>query len=336
MLVRRVASEVSVLASYVRVTRNSSTLPFVQEMSDVEGTFLEKEVTGCITDHYPDSVVHNTSDMPLYERERLSCRYTVSDKLLALDNATLIEIPSLQTVIALNYIDHFRIGSWYDGPGFEKQWRQLQPILTLLDDKFEFSAREKYGYLSPRLKNCGLGLRLSVLIHLPGLDQIGEIRDTTLMLEERGYHLQQWNDRDDSDNCSHLFYLSTAIGYGVSEEDLIKRFEQGIDSVLEMEFNALVEYADIDKEDLADRVSRSYGILRYSQKLTYSEALEHISNIRMALEIGHETPVSSSVITELFYQVMNENIAKVAENETSNRDIVRAERVREILQKGEQ
>jgi len=57
----------------------------------------------------------------------------------------------------------------------EEAWEQINAVDDALDEQVEFEFHPQYGYLTACPTNVGTGIRVSVMLHLPGLKLTNEL-----------------------------------------------------------------------------------------------------------------------------------------------------------------
>ena len=194
-----------------------------------------------------------------------------------------------------------------------------------------YAASSRYGYLTQELKNCGLGLKISVLVHLPGIFLQDSYKDTFEDLLKKGYLVEKWlNDKEDG----FYYVISSKLNFGVNEGNLIERFSSGLKSLLTMEKEILMNYYNNNKIELDDIIFRSYGLMKYAVKMDQNEALSNISNILTGLELGLKLDIDMKNINSLVKNVLNGNIALIAEKTGTDELIARADLIKKFFGSG--
>ena len=124
--------------------------------------------------------------------------------------------------VMVNEEDHLRLQAILPGLQLEAVWR----IADQMDDQFggllNYAFDAKYGYLTSSLTNCGTGLRLSVMAHLPGLALSGKLEGAleaarTLGSAVRGSY------GEGSEAAGNVYQISNAVSEGKSERQLLTR-----------------------------------------------------------------------------------------------------------------
>ena len=77
--------------------------------------------------------------------------------------------------LSVNGMDHLCLGRLASGLQPESLWSHLSARDDAVSDGIDYSFHERFGYLSSSLSNVGTGLKISVLLHLPGLGMQGAL-----------------------------------------------------------------------------------------------------------------------------------------------------------------
>ena len=113
---------------------------------------------------------------------------------------------------------------------------------------------------------------------------------------------------------------------------------QGIASqIIEQERLARQLLMSSQATELADRVWRAYGILRYARTISGSEALAMLSEVRLGIDLGIITGAPAEIYNELLVTTRPNFLQKVAgrtDVEAAERDRLRAQLIREKLREG--
>ncbi len=88
-------------------------------------------------------------------------------------------------------------------------------------------------------------------------------------------------------------------------------------------------------ENLHDRVSRAYGILRTAQTISSEETMHLLSSVRMGVNLGLIEDLEIPTLNELFIQTQPAHLQKLtgSELDTTDRNIERARFLRSHLNK---
>jgi protein arginine kinase len=93
------------------------------------------------------------------------------------------------------------------------------------------------------------------------------------------------------------------LNFGATEKELIDRFTSGINDLIKLNNQLLIEFVSRNKDEFVDKIFRSYGLLRYSNMMDYNEALYHLSNLRIGLILNEKLDISLEVLNDLFIKI---------------------------------
>ncbi len=154
------------------------------------------------------------------------------------------------------------------------------------DEALPFAWDAQYGYLSYRPLLAGSGYYLNVLLHLPLLHYLKQIRPLSQTLKDMGLMLKPIGKLD-TRNPARLFVLSNLSSLDKTDEETNALVQKGIELLVSKE-KALQERAlnSSGHSTVLDQVWRSYGILRYARRLNISDFLTHWSGLRLGASSG--------------------------------------------------
>lgn len=231
--------------------------------------------------------------------------------------------------IMVNEEDHLRMQCLLGGLQLRTTFEIINVIDDYLSQYIDYAFSEKYGYLTACPTNTGTGLRVSVMVHLPGLavqDRIKEIVEMIqpLGLAVRGFHGENSGFEGD------FYQISNEITLGKTEEEILETLQQVIERIIEREEEARAKLFEEHKITVEDIIWRSYALLSYARKINSVEALQLLSRIRLGIDRG--------LFPELTHQELNRLIVEIqpahmlmqegANISASERDVIRAEKLR--------
>lgn len=235
-----------------------------------------------------------------------------ADAKAALVDSHLISVPHAQSgphrwalvddrhtiSVMVNEEDHLRLQAILPGLQLEAAWR----VADQMDDQFgahlDYAFDARWGYLTSSLSNCGTGLRLSVMAHLPGLALSGKLEGAleaarTLGSAVRGPY------GEGSDAAGDVYQISNAVSTGKSERALLTRLaataallvtdEQAARELLWREERSLIE----------DKVAEANARLKQAERLSTAESMAILSLLRLGALLGFPTGVTNRAFNEL-------------------------------------
>ena len=89
-----------------------------------------------------------------------------------------------------------------------------------------------------------------------------------------------------SDASGSMFQISNQTTLGEAEDDIIKRLNGVLQSIIDHEINAREKLLEADSHKLFDKIGRAFGILRHSHQMSSSEAMNLLSLLRLGIDLG--------------------------------------------------
>lgn len=316
-------SNLAVLNSRIKLIRNLKGFSFVSSLISKQRKEIEDIVIEILKDNSSfDSSLIISDNILEREKDFYKNNFFINEDFFS-TNSKFIFLKNLNTIILLNNREHIEIISITNGFSFKSIFKNVFKIENFIANNVEFMASIKYGYLTSQLKNCGLGLTLSTLLHLPGII-LNQKKDAIFSdLIYRGYKIEPF--------YLNYFVLSSNINLGVTEEKLLERFEEGIKILLDIEKKELLDFYNKYKENSDDIIFRSYGLLKYIKKISYEESLKNISNILIGLSVNKLYFKKVVDIPSILNNIKDSNIINSKVNEEKDLDIIRANTIRKFI-----
>lgn len=258
--------------------------------------------------------------------------------------AVAISIPDERLSVMINEEDHLRVQVLRSGMELDAALEQIDAA----DDRLEGMAEEvgtsrkggleyafspRFGYLTACPTNVGTAIRVSVMLHLPGLKLAGEMdkvkratRDLSLAV--RGYY------GEGSEAAGDFYQISNQTTLGKTERHILEQFEHEIiPKVIEYERAARRALAEKRRGALEDQVLRALGALRYARLLTPEEAQTLLSQVRLGIFTGIITDVPHQTVNQLILLTQPAHLQRVLgkEMDQNSRRAARADLVRQQL-----
>jgi protein arginine kinase len=133
-----------------------------------------------------------------------------------------------------------------------------------------------------------------------------------------------------SDASGSIFQISNQTTLGEAEDEIIKRLQSVLQSIVEHELNARDRLLEADPGKVFDKIGRAYGILQNGHVLSSGEAMNLLSLVRLGVDLGAFPDSHRPVIDRLFIEAQPGHLqhAQQAPLEAGQRDLLRAERLR--------
>jgi protein arginine kinase len=173
-----------------------------------------------------------------------------------------------------------------------------------------------------------------VLIHLPGLVLTKEINKVLSGLQQMGLTYRGLYG-EGSEVVGNFFQISNQTTLGRSEEDLLDLLMRVAGKVIESEEEARRVLLRDAGYIIEDKLWRAYGTLRYARSLTFDEAMNYLSGVRLAVGLKLITSLSVYTLNKLLIFSQAAHLAQaegrpLTEGETN---LARARYVRMALER---
>jgi len=234
--------------------------------------------------------------------------------------------------VMINEEDHMRMQALRPGLQLRQAWNAIDRLDTALEKKLDYAFSNDLGYLTACPTNLGTGIRVSAMLHLPGLvlaEQINPIIQSVnkLGLAVRGLY------GEGTEALGNVFQVSNQMTLGETEGAIVERLEKVLSQIIEHEENARQVLMEQRPKVIYNHIGRAYGILANAHSITSKETMNFLSLFRLGVDMGVFPGVDRSLVDELFLTTQPAHLQrKLSDKMTAEeRDIVRADMLRDCL-----
>jgi protein arginine kinase len=232
----------------------------------------------------------------------------------------------------INEEDHLRMQALRPGLQLRQAWSAIDQADSTLEKRLEYAFSPEMGYLTACPTNIGTGIRVSAMLHLPGLvlgEQINPIIQSVnkLGLAVRGLY------GEGTEALGNVFQVSNQMTLGESESAIVERLEKVLAQIIEHEENARGSLLEKKPKMVFNHIGRAYGILANAHSISSKETMNLLSLMRLGIDVGLFPGVERSLVDELFILTQPAHLQKQHSEKLSaeERDLLRADMVRERL-----
>lgn len=325
-----------VISSRVRVARNICGYPFVSKLpADTRTELTSLLRAGVQAVGNPDGWSYvDMAETEELDRHVLVERHLISRQLAESEGSRGVAISPSETIsLMVNEEDHLRMQSIRSGLRLDDVWDEINGIDDRLEDRFEYAFHPRYGYLTACPTNVGTGIRVSVMLHLPGLKLTNEIE--RVLRAARELHLAvRGLFGEGTEATGDFFQISNQSTLGRSEEDILGEFKTSIiPRVIEYEAQARQVLIRERGIQLDDKIWRAFGVLSHARTISSEETLAQLSFLRLGLHLGRFKEVDIQTINEMFLLTQPAHLQRILGKRLSGeeRSIARAEFIRRKL-----
>lgn len=324
-----------VISTRIRLARNLITFPFLgraneKQKKEIEALIREKMKASDITKglHYV-----RLSEISPVDRLFLMERRLISKEHAGGEGERGVAFGHSETVsVMVNEEDHLRIQVMRPGLELREAWSTIDAIDNALEKELDYAFSPRFGYLTACPTNVGTGMRASVMLHLPALGLTHHIEKVFSAVGKLGLVVRGLYG-EGTQVLGDLYQISNQFTLGKAEVEILEIMESVVPRIVSYERMARKALITENKEQLEDRVWRSYGMLKVARMLSSEEALHLLSQVRMGVNLGLINNVPVETLNELFILTLPAHLQKLEgkELETNQRNIIRASLVRRRL-----
>jgi len=234
--------------------------------------------------------------------------------------------------VMINEEDHLRMQALRPGLQLRQAWTAIDAFDSELERKLSYAFDNELGYLTACPTNLGTGIRVSAMLHLPGLvlgEQINPIIQSVnkLGLAVRGLY------GEGTEALGNVFQVSNQMTLGESESMIVERLEKVLSQIIEHEENARQTLLEKKPKVVFNHIGRAYGILANAHSISSKETMNLLSLMRLGVDMGLFPGADRALVDELFLITQPAHLQKQLSDKLSaeERDLLRADMVRERL-----
>src|SRR5258708_28362283 len=232
----------------------------------------------------------------------------------------------------INEEDHIRMQALRPGLQLRQAWSAIDQADSALEKKLDYAFSPDMGYLTACPTNIGTGIRVSAMLHLPGLvlgEQINPIIQSVnkLGLAVRGLY------GEGTEALGNVFQVSNQMTLGENEPAIVERLEKVLSQIIEHAANPRQTLLEKKTKVVFNHIGRAYGILANAHRISSTATTNLLSLMRLGVDMGLFPGAERSLVDELFLVTEPAHLQKKISDKLSaeERDLIRSDMVRERL-----
>jgi protein arginine kinase len=234
--------------------------------------------------------------------------------------------------VMINEEDHLRMQALRPGLQLKQAWMAIDQVDSELEKRLDYAFSSDLGYLTACPTNIGTGIRVSAMLHLPGLvlaEQINQIIQSVnkLGLAVRGLY------GEGTEALGNVFQVSNQMTLGEQETDIVERLNKVLLQIIEHEENARATLLEKKPKMVFNHIGRAYGILANAHSISSKETMNLLSLMKLGVDLDEFPSASRALIDELFIITQPAHLQKQFTEKLAaeERDLLRADMLRERL-----
>ncbi len=278
---------------------------------------------------------------PLARLDRIETLFLAERRLIPFELAHGVErggvylAHDLSYGIALNGSDHLCMTSLASGLDLAGPWDRLNVLDDGLASCLDYAFHKRLGYLTSSLSHVGTGLKVSVLLHLPGLVASNAMAGLVQVARQRRHAIHGLKPTmvsallpgqasyvsesffsdlsgaiygDINEAQGDLFLLTNLSALGMSEEEILFRIRHTACDIVERERRARQVLLNKERIQIEDRVARALGVANSARLLGFTESVSVLSSIRLGLDVGLASGYELDGLNELLLTLQSAHI----------------------------
>ncbi len=324
-----------IISSRARLARNLQNFPFVTRTTEDQ----RSEILSSVLDAAKDSKILNSlyffdmSAVDELDAQFLKERHIISHEFIGMSDPKGFFFSEDESIgIMINEEDHIRMQVIHSGFSLNETWFEIHRLDEEFSKKLSYAYSDRFGYLTACPTNVGTGVRFSVFVHLPVLTFTKRIDKIFADLIPAGITVRGLYG-EGSKVIGNFFQISNQYTLGWTEQGIMDRVIPIIRQFISEEKKARENIMNDQRIVIEDKIYRTIGILSKAMILSSMEFLDHLSALRLGVDLGILPKISKRLLNELLIMTQPAHIQKIhgRKLEELERDSIRAEMVREKL-----
>ncbi len=328
-----------VMSSRVRLARNVRGLAFPGWAKKNERVKALETIQPAVESlpQMKKSYAASMDQLSALDKQILMERHLISREHAAKNAGSGIVVNKEESVcVMINEEDHLRMQALRPGFQIKEAWEDIDRLDSTLETKLEYAFSPKLGYLTACPTNLGTGIRVSAMLHLPGLvlaDQINQIIQAVskLGLAVRGLH------GEGTSADGNVFQVSNQMTLGQSEPEIVERLTKVLFQIIEHEENARTKLMEDKPKVVLNQIGRAYGVMANAHSISSKETMNLLSLMHLGVDLQLFPNLQRPLVDELFIMTQPGHLQSTVTEKlgTEERDVLRADILRERLSKVE-
>ncbi|HHY86980.1 MAG TPA: protein arginine kinase [Verrucomicrobia bacterium] len=321
-----------VMSSRVRLARNLKDAPFPGWAKKPDRLKVLDTIRPAVESlpEMKDAFSASMDSLSSLDKQILVERHLISREHAAKTSGSGLILNREETIcVMVNEEDHLRMQALRPGLQLRQAWTAIDSLDSQLEKKLDYAFSPELGYLTACPTNIGTGIRVSAMLHLPGLvlaEQINPIIQSVnkLGLAVRGLY------GEGTEALGNVFQVSNQMTLGESESAIVERLEKVLAQIIEHEENARATLLEKKPKMVYNHIGRAYGILANAHSISSKETMNLLSLMRLGVDLELFPGIDRSLVDELFILTQPAHLQKQHAEKLSaeERDLLRADMVR--------
>ena len=230
-----------VMSSRVRLARNLRGLAFPLWSKKPE-RIKALEVIRPAVESLPQLVgaySETMDNLPALDKQILVERHLISREHAAKTAGSGLVLTKEESLcVMINEEDHLRMQALRPGLQLRQAWVAIDQVDTELERRLDYAFSPELGYLTACPTNLGTGIRVSAMLHLPGLVLAEQINQIISSVNKLGLAVRGLYGEGTEALRQRVFQVSNQMTLGEVETDIVERLNKVLLQIIEHEENS--------------------------------------------------------------------------------------------------
>lgn len=324
-----------VMSSRVRLARNLKGMAFPGWAKKPERIKVMEMIRPAVEGlpEMKDAFSEAMDNLGMLDKQVLVERHLISREHAAKNSGSGLVLNREETFcVMINEEDHLRMQALRPGLQVREAWNAIDGLDSALEKKLNYAFSNELGYLTACPTNLGTGIRVSAMLHLPGLVLVEQINPIIQSVNRLGLAVRGLYG-EGTEALGNVFQVSNQMTLGETEMAIVERLEKVLLQIIEHEENARLTLLEKKSKVVFNHIGRAYGILANAHSISSKETMNLLSLMRLGVDLELFPGVDRSLVDELFIVTQPAHLQKQFTNKlsTEERDLLRSDMVRERL-----
>ncbi len=307
-----------IVSSRIRLARNFSDIVFPNKIKkSADALVVINRVFGVLKDYEN----YKVKDLSVDTLSSLKEKHLISEDLTKNHEFGALSLShDEQICVMINEEEHIREQCILKGFDLDEALARLNEIDDILLENLPIAFSNSYGFLTTCPSNLGTGLRASVMLFLPALTLSGAIKSLIETLSNVGLTVRgQFGENTEADG--YLYQISNCQTLGLSEQQIIDNVKTAVIKICQKELEARSQLLSANLDELKDKIFRAYGVLKYAKKMSSTEAINFLSQLKFGVSLGLIENVDIKTIDGLLEDVLPSTLRVIYGEEISDQEL---------------
>jgi protein arginine kinase len=328
-----------VVSSKIRLARNLNEKKFPNHASANEQLEIIKIITDTLKlcPEFEKLNLISLQDISSLDRQFLTEHQLISAEHAGSLGNRAVGFQSQEGIsFLINEEDHLRLQIFDTGLNLKKAFNRLLRIQNELESKVVFAKDARWGYLTACPTNLGLGMKASILVHLPALVYTNRISQVLQSIAQVGLLIHGLQG-ETTQIAGSFFQISNQSSLGKRASEILALVDRMAHQLVDVELQTQQTLLKQEGIKIQDRICRAFGMLKNAKMLSMEEALDGISALRFGVSQKILNGLDLPKINTLLILMQSAHLIKKQNREMSEDElsIQRADLVRSYLKEVE-